>query len=264
MDWLPFAVLVLVVAGVAALVYWRPAQVTVFEFERALRYRSGRFAGELGPGHYWYSSRFGRVTKVDVRPATVTVPGQELITADGIGVKVSVLATIEVADAVSAINKIQNFMQAVYATVQIALREEISSMTIENLLADRSSLGQKILERAAPALAEIGVTLRTADVRDVMLPGDLKRVFAQELAARKEGAAALEKARGETAALRNLANAARMVQDNPALYQLRLLQQLGATGGNTVVLGQADTLPVRPAPRPRTRGESPAKPEEPG
>jgi len=40
------------------------------------------------------------------------------------------------------------------------------------------------------------------DVRDIMLPGDLKRIFAQELAARKEGLAALEKARGETAAAR--------------------------------------------------------------
>jgi hypothetical protein len=77
-----------------------------------------------------------------------------------------------------------------------------------------------------------------------MLPGDLKRIFAQELAARKEGLAALEKARGETAALRNLANAARIIEDNPALMQLRLLQHLGATSGNTVVLGDAGIVPA--------------------
>jgi regulator of protease activity HflC (stomatin/prohibitin superfamily) len=261
-DWVGFVVLVLLIAGLAALVYWRPSQTTVFEFERGLRYRAGRFAGELGPGRYWYAARSGRITKVDVRPATVTVPGQELITSDGIGVKVSVLATIEVADAARAINKVQNYLQTVYATIQVALREEVAVMTIENLLADRTSLGKKILERSASALGEIGVNLKTADIRDVMLPGDLKRVFAQEVAARKEGAAALEKARGETAALRNLANAARMIQDNPALYQLRLLQQLGATGGNTLVVGQADSLPV-PRPKTRTRADATPKPEEP-
>ncbi len=80
-----------------------------------------------------------------------------------------------------------------------------------------------------------------------MLPGDLKRIFAQELAARKEGLAALEKARSETAALRNLANAARMVDDNPALLQPRVLQHLGATTGNTVVFGYGGLLPASKA-----------------
>ncbi|MCA1706792.1 MAG: hypothetical protein LC808_27445 [Actinobacteria bacterium] len=55
--------------------------------------------------------------------------------------------------------------------------------------------------------------------------------------ARAEGLAALERARGETAALRNLANAARLCADNPALLQLRLLQQLSTGSGHTVVIG---------------------------
>jgi regulator of protease activity HflC (stomatin/prohibitin superfamily) len=73
-------------------------------------------------------------------------------------------------------------------------------------------------------VVEIGVKLLSVEIRDLMLPGDLKRIFAQEVQARKEGLAALERARGERAALRSLANAARLVQDNPALLQLRLLQ----------------------------------------
>ncbi len=98
-----------------------------------------------------------------------------------------------------------------------------------------------------------------------MVPGDLKRVFAGVVAARKEGEAGLERVRGETAALRNLANAGRMVEDNPGLLQLRMLQQLGGSSGNTVMLtmpdGQGSTgstpAPAARAVRPRVSGTGP-------
>jgi hypothetical protein len=84
-----------------------------------------------------------------------------------------------------------------------------------------------------------------------MVPGELKRAFAGIVAARREGEAALERARGETAALRSLANAGRLVDENPGLLQLRLLQQLEASSGNTVVMGWPGPdgrLPPPPAP----------------
>ncbi len=66
----------------------------------------------------------------------------------------------------------------------------------------------------------------------------------------------LERARGESAALRNLANAARMLDENPSLLQLRALQALADSSGNTLVLGIHDgAVPLtrqnrrdRPAP----------------
>jgi hypothetical protein len=81
-----------------------------------------------------------------------------------------------------------------------------------------------------------------------MVPSELKRAFAGIVAARREGEAALERARGETAALRSLANAGRMIEDNPGLLQLRILQQLGGSTGNTIMLGLpgADGRPVPP------------------
>jgi hypothetical protein len=76
----------------------------------------------------------------------------------------------------------------------------------------------------------------------------LKKIFTQVVRARQEGLAALEKARGETAALRNLANAAQLVERNPYLMQVRLLQVLGQQSGNTVVLGvqpPSGPIPIR-------------------
>ena len=79
--------------------------------------------------------------------------------------------------------------------------------------------------------------LEQLELKDIVLPADLKRAQAQVLMARAEGLAALERARGETAALRNLADAARLCAGNPALLQLRLLQQLATGPGHTVVIG---------------------------
>jgi len=76
----------------------------------------------------------------------------------------------------------------------------------------------------------------------MMLSGEMKRVFAQSLAAQKEGLAALERSRGETAALRSLANAARMIEENPSLLQLRALQTMESSKGNTLVLNVGEQL----------------------
>ncbi len=96
----------------------------------------------------------------------------------------------------------------------------------------------------------LGVDLQDSSMRDLTFPGELKKIFTEVVKARQEGLAALEKARGETAALRNLANAAQMVERNPALIQLRLLQVLARQPGNTVAVGMhpgGTPIPVRGA-----------------
>src|SRR6185437_7216615 len=87
--------------------------------------------------------------------------------------------------------------------------------------------------------AKVGINVLTVEVKDVMFPAELKRAFAEVLKAKQEGQAALERARGESAALRNLANAARVLEGNPALMNLRLMQSLSSaqSAGSTLVLG---------------------------
>jgi hypothetical protein len=125
------------------------------------------------------------------------------------------------------------------------------------VLARREEFGRTLLERTAGTAEELGLKLLGVNVKDVMFPGELKKIFAQVIQAQKEGQAALEKARGETAALRNLANAAKMIEGNPALLQLRLLQQLASSAGNTVVLGFPSTS--TPFPLPAQESELPEK-----
>lgn len=226
----------------------RFSRVTVFEFEKALKYRKGKLVGTLGPGQYWIYRPWTIVHKVDVRPSFVSITGQEVLSADGVTLKASLAANYEIVDPDTAINKVQNYQQALYLTLQLALREIVGGSNIDDVLEKRDEFGDRLLQLTTKQVDEIGLKLISVDLKDIMFPGDLKKIFAQVVQARKEGLAALEKARGETAALRNLANAARLMEGNPSLMQLRLLQQLASSSGNTLVLGFPTTntpLPMR-------------------
>jgi regulator of protease activity HflC (stomatin/prohibitin superfamily) len=249
-----------VLVAVALLIAFPLRQVTVFEFERGLLYRRGRFAKVLEPGSYWLPPRFRTITKVDVRPCYVAVPSQELATSDGATLKITLSAKYQVSDPNKAINTVAGYQGAVYTHLQLALRQIVAGESVDSMLAARSALGQRLQDIAAPPLAVFGVTLLESEIKDVMFPADLKRAFAQVVKARQEGLAALERARGETAALRHLANAAGMIEQRPALMQLRVLQTLGQSSGNTVVLGLGGQSGVIPLREPKASGAAPLPP----
>jgi regulator of protease activity HflC (stomatin/prohibitin superfamily) len=224
-------------------------RTTVLEFERALLYERGRFTRVLTPGQYRMWAATATMRKVDIRPRIATVGGQEVLTADGIAIKVSLAARYRVVDPALAVNGTESYELALHTALQLALRSAISAQPLEALLQARSTLGKEITEQTAPIAAASGLELLGADLKDLTLPGELKKIFTQVAHARQEGLAALEKARGETAALRHLANAAQMLDRNPALMQLRTLQAFGQHSGNTLVLGVPApvVVPVKPA-----------------
>jgi regulator of protease activity HflC (stomatin/prohibitin superfamily) len=135
-----------------------------------------------------------------------------------------------------------------YESVQVGLRVRVGAHKLDDLMANRALIDAGLADELAPALAPLGLTIEKLAVRDINLVGASKQAFADLWKAQKEGLAALERARGEQAALRALANAARMLKGNPELMNLRLLQALAGGPGKqaaTVVLGGgAGLLPV--------------------
>src|SRR5690606_2328403 len=105
-------------------------------------------------------------------------------------------------------------------------------------------LNTELLEAARAASPDLGIEYDSVAIRDLTVAGDLKRAFSEVVKARQEGLAALERARGETAALRNLANAAQLVERNPALMQLRFLQAVGQQDGGRLVLNFPGATPA--------------------
>jgi regulator of protease activity HflC (stomatin/prohibitin superfamily) len=230
-------IIVLIGLVIAAVANAFIRRVTVHDYERGVRYANGRFTGLLEAGTYTVIRSVGEIRVLDARPTWLLVEGQEVPTSDGVPLKVSIAARHVVGDAVTTVLADQDHRRALYLVLQLALRDAIAKRSLEEALTSRSAIGQELMEQCAPEATKLGLELLAVAVRDVMLPGELKRAYASVLAARKEGEATLERARGETAALRNLANAGKLVDDSPGLLRLRAIQQVGQSSGNTIMLG---------------------------
>ncbi len=216
-------------------------RIVIYEYQRGLLYRQGKFVAVLQPGQHFYFRLTHAVTRIDVRTTNATIPGQEVLSADNVGLKISLAAGYRVSDPYLAVNKVFNYQATLYLLLQVILREIIGSMAVDDILLKREEIGKQLYEKSKDQAALVGIDLEFASIKDLMFPGELKNIFAQVVNARKEGQAALERARGETAALRSLANAAGIFDNNPGLLQLRLLQVLEKNSGNTVVLVPADS-----------------------
>jgi regulator of protease activity HflC (stomatin/prohibitin superfamily) len=208
---------------------------TLLEHERALRYDHGRLVGVVGPGRIRYRRSRTQLISVDLRPQFLAVPGQEVLTSDGVPVKVSVVVRWHVDDPVAFLTGARGVPDPLYLAVQLQLRKAVAALDVEGLLTARETLDEGLVGPVSEAAAGIGGELDSIGVRDIMLSGETKRLFAQIVSARQEGLAALERARGETAALRSLANVASVLESHPALLHLRTLQATEKAGA-TVVL----------------------------
>jgi regulator of protease activity HflC (stomatin/prohibitin superfamily) len=192
--------------------------ITIFEFQRGLLYKYGKFLRQLEPGKYTLWAPWNSVRVVDTRLTFVTLTGQEVLSADNISLRLSLTASYKITDAYQAINHAASYTEALYLLLQLNLRDSIGAADIDTLLERRAEIGKQVLEATRPQAAELGLELQMVSIKDISFPGELRNTFAQVVNARKEGLAALERARGESAALRNLANAAHLLDEHPNLH----------------------------------------------
>lgn len=213
---------------------------TVYEYQHALLFSKGRFVRLLEPGAYWLFLPNSQIQTLDARPKVLTIPGQEVLMKDGVPLKVSLLIGYKVANPQIVTLDYEDYEQHLYALVQTELRRFLSDLTLEEILRERNRISVAIEQSLIDVTASMGIEVRSTSVKDVMLAGSLKDSFSKVAKARQEGLAALEKARGESAALRHLANAAKMIEKNPRLYQLRLLSSLDGAASVVVHLDTKD------------------------
>jgi regulator of protease activity HflC (stomatin/prohibitin superfamily) len=255
-----FVVLLFAMGGVSKLMKLRNAFIVPMGYA-GLLYRHGKFIELLAPGRHVRWGRNFTASFTDTRKASLAVAGQDVLTADNISVKLSLLVTYQVADPVKAALDTQSWQGDLYNAAQLALRHVVCGVAAEALLTQRLDIAPQLLARVQPDAAKIGLTVHAVEVKDVMLPAELKRAFGDVLKAKQEGQAALERARGESASLRNLANAARVLEGNPALMNLRVLQSLVAAqnAGNTLVLGMpAGFVPLKNGKAPSAQSDTSA------
>jgi len=197
-------------------------------YERLLVYVDGRLTYELGEGAYAFHTddrRFESV-RVDLRERELQIVGQEVMTADKVSLRLNVAVTYRIVDARKSAEAVENWENALYLEAQLVARRLVAGMTLDELLARRKQAVADLGAHLASKTAEWGIEVREIDVKDVVLPGEMKSLMNRVIEAEKQAAANNILRREETAATRSLANTARILEQNPMLMRLKELEAL--------------------------------------
>ncbi|TPX00843.1 hypothetical protein FJ656_30680, partial [Schumannella luteola] len=158
---------------------------------------------------------------VDTRARWLALATQDVLTADGMQVRVTPLVRYRVFDARAWLTAADIPVDAVYVLAQLAVREAVVARTLDEVLAARGELLSGVRDAFADAAAALGAEVMEFATRDITLTAELRHAFAETALAREQGRAKLERARADAAALRSLANVAQVLEAHPALLQLR-------------------------------------------
>lgn len=214
---------------------------TVKRDSAGVLFMDGKFIEVLGPGEYafWKGEADARVVEIDLRESMVDVSGQEIMTADKVTLRVNAVVTYQVADARKAVSQTEDVRQALYRESQLVLRATIGARELDAFLTEKDAVAKEIEENVRSRAAELGLTISSVGIRDVILPGDMKELMNKVTEARKAAEANLISRREETAAIRSQANTARLLAESPTLMRLReleVLEKIAAAGKLSIVL----------------------------
>lgn len=220
--------------------------VTIWDYQVALHFKDGRYVDTLESGRHRLWGRGHSVIILDTRTTEMVVQGQEVITSDSATVKLTAVALWKVVDPLKFHLGVDNAHQALYTQVQLAMRRLIGGLELDVVVEGKADFGKALLNDVKETiLEETGVEVLRIDIRDLMLSGELKASYSGVISARKEAQAQQERARGDAAALRTFANAARVYENNPELFRLRYLETIKEAGsgyGNQLIIGVPEEL----------------------
>lgn len=196
------------------------------EYERAVVFRLGKFQKTKGPGLILLIPFIDKIQRVDLRVLTINVDKQEVITKDNVTVYVDAINFFRVIDAESAVIQVEKYIYATSMLAQTTLRSAVGQVELDELLAERDKINIRIQKSIDEQTEPWGIKVVSVEVRDVVLPEDMKRAMARQAETERDRRAKVINAEGEFQAARRLVDAAEMIQTAPAALQLRFLQTM--------------------------------------
>lgn len=206
----------------------RVQMVTVHEETAGLVYCNGRLLQRVGPGTHMFWAMLGavRVELVELRRQILEVNGQEILTKDKVTLRVNISAEFRVADPELAARTVRNPGDLLYRLLQLAVRRTLGTRTLDELLQEKVDIEPATAEAIRKEMLAVGVVTGTMALKDVILPGEIREILNQVVAAEKRAQANLIQRREETAATRSLLNTARLMEESPILLRLKELETL--------------------------------------
>jgi regulator of protease activity HflC (stomatin/prohibitin superfamily) len=208
----------------------------------ALWFRDGVYQATLAPGTYAFWKGVGtlKMYYVDLKELVLDISGQEIMTADKVTLRLNALVAYRITDPLRSVTEVDGATPALYRSAQLALREAVGAKDLDTLLVGKDALARELAAMLEPRATELGITITTAGIRDVILPGDMKDLMNKVTEAKKAAEASLITRREETAAMRMQANTAKILESSPTLMKLKeleVLEKVANKANLTVVLG---------------------------
>jgi regulator of protease activity HflC (stomatin/prohibitin superfamily) len=199
----------------------------VKEYERLVVFRLGKVRPKpKGPGLVFIIPFVDRPVKVDLRTVTLDVPSQEGITRDNVTLKVNAVVYFRVLEPIMAIVNVEDYRRATWNIAQTTLRNVLGQSELDELLAHRERINQKLQQMIDEATEPWGVKVSMVEVKDVELPETMKRSMAKQAEAEREKRAKIISASGEFESAQQLREAAHTIAEEPVALQLRYLSTL--------------------------------------
>ena len=197
------------------------------EYERAVIFRLGKLLPEpKGPGVVLVFRPIDRFVRMSLRTVVLDVPPQDIITRDNVSVKVNAVVYFRVLDPSRAVVEVENYMYATSQLAQTTLRSVLGQAELDDLLAQRDRLNQQLQQILDSETEPWGIKVSSVEVKHVDLPQDMQRAMARQAEAEREKRAKIIHAEGELIASDKLAQAAGVIDSQPAAMTLRYLQTL--------------------------------------
>jgi regulator of protease activity HflC (stomatin/prohibitin superfamily) len=196
------------------------------EYERGVIFRLGKLQGAKGPGIIFLIPIVDKMVRMDLRVVTIDVPKQEIMTKDNVPATVDAVIYFRVVDPNAAVVKVENFWKATSLIAQTTLRSVLGQSPLDDLLAQRDIINQKLQEIIDKQTEPWGIKVTAVEVKDVALPDSMKRAMAKQAEAERERRAKVVNAEGEFQAAEKMVQAAALIAKEPIALQLRYLQTM--------------------------------------
>jgi regulator of protease activity HflC (stomatin/prohibitin superfamily) len=201
------------------------------EYERGVIFRLGRVKETAkGPGVIWVFRPIDQIVRVSLRQEAMEVPPQDIITRDNVTLKVNAVITLRVVDPTRAVIEVANYIYQTSQFAQTTLRSVLGEVDLDELLAHRDRLNQRIQTIIDGHTAPFGVKVVSVEVKQVDLPESMLRAMAKQAEAERERRSKIIHAEGEFNAAQKLVDAAALLATQPMTLQLRYLQTLTEIG----------------------------------
>lgn len=203
-------------------------KITIKDGEAGLLYFDNRMEGRLESGTYYFWNYGREVTcKIfNLKIQQLEISGQEVLTADKVGVRLNVICNYRITQPEELVKKIEGASAQLYTCAQLIIREYVGRYRLDELLAQKEEIGRYILEKIRERQQELCVEVMNGGIKDIILPGEIRDIMNTVLIAEKKAQANVIMRREEVASTRSLLNTARLMEENQTLFKLKELEYL--------------------------------------